>query len=198
MKLKEQLIAMGIAENVAQKVIDEIIDGNYVPKSRFNEINEKAKNLETQVADRDKQLEDLKKSSGDNEALKKQIETLQQTNAAQKKDYEGQIAKIRLDNAIDSALGGSGAKNVNVVRGVLDLTKIKLGSDGKLSGLDEQITALQKSDAYLFESKTPKLKGATPGESSDKKPGGEIDLSKMTYTELAAYMAEHPETKLDD
>ena len=198
MKLKEQLIAMGIAENLAQKVIDEIIDGNYIPKTRFNEINEKAKNLETQIADRDKQLEELKKSSGDNEALKKQIEDLQQKNETQKKDYEGQIAKIRLDNAIDSALGGSGAKNINVVRGALDLAKVKLGPDGKLSGLDEQIAALQKSDAYLFESKTPKLKGATPGASSDTKPGGETDLSKMTYTELAAYLAEHPETKLDD
>lgn len=196
--MKEQLVAMGIAEATAQKIIDEIIDGNYVPKTRFNEANEENKNLKTQIADRDKQLDELKKSSGDNEALKKQIEDLQKNNEAQKKDYEGQIAKIKLDNAIDSALNGVGAKNVNVVRGALDLTKVKLGSDGKLSGLDEQVSALKKSDAYLFESgKTPKLKGATPGESSDGNPDSKVDFDKMSYTELAAYMAEHPEAKID-
>ena len=198
MKLKEQLIALGVAENVAQKIVDEVIDGNYVPKTRFNEANEENKNLKTQIADRDKQLEELKKFSGDNDALKKQIEDLQQKNETQKKDYEGQIAKIRLDNAIDSALGGSGAKNINVVRGALDLAKVKLESDGKLSGLDEQISALKKSDGYLFEEKrTPKLKGATPGESADGNPGDKVDFSKMTYTELAAYMAQHPEAKID-
>ena len=39
MKLKEQLVGMGLTGELAQKVIDEVIDGNYIPKSRFNEVN---------------------------------------------------------------------------------------------------------------------------------------------------------------
>lgn len=64
---KEDLIAMGLTEEQAKKVMDSL-DGNFVTKARFNEINEENKTLKKSVSDRDKQLEDLKKSSGDNAA----------------------------------------------------------------------------------------------------------------------------------
>ena len=69
---KEDLIAMGLTEEQAKKVMDSL-DGNFVTKARFNEVNEENKTLKQSVADRDKQLEDLKKSSGDNAELKKQV-----------------------------------------------------------------------------------------------------------------------------
>ena len=100
---KEDLIAMGLTEEQAKKVMDSL-DGNYVTKTRFNEVNEENKTLKKSVSDRDKQLEDLKKSSGDNEELKKQIETLQQENANQKKAHDAEMTQLRLDNAIDAAL----------------------------------------------------------------------------------------------
>ena len=65
---KEELIAMGLTEEQAKKVMDSL-DGNFVTKTRFNEVNEENKTLKKSVSDRDKQLEDLKKSSGDNAAL---------------------------------------------------------------------------------------------------------------------------------
>ena len=57
---------------------------------------------------------------------------------------------------------------------------------------------LQKSDSYLFDAiqkQTTKVKGATVGESADN-DGNVIDTSKMTYTELAAYLAENPDAKI--
>lgn len=74
---KEDLIAMGLSEEQADKVMASL-DGNYIPKTRFNEVNEENKTLKKSVSDRDKQLEELKKSSGDNAALQQQIESLQQ------------------------------------------------------------------------------------------------------------------------
>lgn len=197
MKLKEQLIGMGLTEEQAKKVIDEIVDGNYVPKSRFNEVNEENKTLKQSVADRDKQLEDLKKSSGDNAELKKQIETLQKQNADQKKAHDTEMAQLKLDNAVDAALTVAGAKNAKAVKALFDMSKVKLGEDGKLTGWDEQLSAVQKSDAYLFEVKQQKFKGFQPGASGDVKPGTEVDTSKMTYSELAAYMAANPDVKID-
>ncbi len=94
---KEDLIAMGLTEEQAKKVMDSL-DGNFVTKARFNEVNEENKTLKQSVADRDKQLEDLKKSSGDNAELKKQIETLQQQNADQKKAHDAEMAQLKLDN----------------------------------------------------------------------------------------------------
>ncbi|MCI5996565.1 MAG: phage scaffolding protein [Blautia sp.] len=62
---KEDLIAMGLTEEQAKQVM-ESLDGDFVTKTRFNELNEENKTLKQSVSDRDKQLENLKKSSGDN------------------------------------------------------------------------------------------------------------------------------------
>ena len=196
---KEDLIAMGLTEEQAKKVMDSL-DGNFVTKARFNEVNEENKTLKQSVADRDKQLEDLKKSSGGNAELKKQIETLQQQNADQKKAHDAEMAQLKLDNAIDAALTAAGAKNVKAVKPFIDTTKIKLGDDGKLTGLDEQLKEVQKTEGYLFAEKQQKqqtFKGFQPGASGEVKPGTEVDTSKMTYSELAAYMAANPDAKID-
>lgn len=196
---KEDLIAMGLTEDQAKKVMDSL-DGNFVTKTRFNEVNEENKTLKQSVADRDKQLEDLKKSSGDNAELKKQIETLQQQNAEQQKAHEAELKQLKLDNAIDTALTAAGAKNVKAVKPFIDTTKIKLGDDGKLTGLDEQLKEVQKTEGYLFAEKQQKqqaFKGFQPGASGEVKPGTEVDTSKMTYSELAAYMAANPDAKID-
>ena len=196
---KEDLIAMGLTEEQAKKVMDSL-DGNFVTKTRFNEVNEENKTLKQSVADRDKQLEDLKKSSGDNAELKKQIETLQQQNAEQQKAHEAELKQLKLDNAIDTALTAAGAKNVKAVKPFIDTTKIKLGEDGKLTGLDEQLKEVQKTEGYLFAEKQQKqqtFKGFQPGASGEVKPGTEVNTSKMTYSELAAYMVANPDVKID-
>lgn len=176
------------------------LDGNFVTKARFNEVNEENKTLKQSVADRDKQLEDLKKSSGDNAELKKQIETLQQQNADQKKAHDAEMAQLKLDNAIDAALTAAGAKNIKAVRAMIDTSKMKLGEDGTVEGLSDAIKAVQKSDSYMFntvQQKQQTFKGFQPGASGEVKPGTEVDTSKMTYSELAAYMAANPDAKID-
>lgn len=195
---KEDLIAMGLTEEQAKKVL-ESLDGNFVTKTRFNEINEENKTLKQSVADRDKQLEDLKKSGGDNAELKKQIEALQQQNSEQKKAHEAELSRLKLDNAIDSALAAAGAKNAKAVKALLDVSKVKLGDDGKLTGWEEQLAAVRKSDSYLFaeQTKQPVFKSFQPGAAGDIKPRTEVDTSKMTYSELAAYMAANPDVKLE-
>ena len=52
---------------------------------------------------------------------------------------------------------------------MLDMSKVKLGEDGKLSGFDEQIEALKKSDAYMFDVQQQtqqQFTGFQPGASS--------------------------------
>ena len=193
---KEDLIAMGLTEEQAKKVMDSL-DGNYVTKTRFNEVNEENKTLKKSVSDRDKQLEDLKKSSGDNEELKKQIETLQQENANQKKARDAEMTQLRLDNAIDAALTAAGAKNIKAVRALIDTSKVKVGEDGKLTGFDDLLSAVQKSDSYLFTEKQQKqnFKGFQPGASGNVKPGTKVDMSKMTYEELANYIDQNPDAE---
>lgn len=80
---KEEFIKLGIneelavkAETASQKELED-----YVQKSKYNEVSEENKTLKKSVSDRDKQLEGLKKSSGDNATLQQQISDLQKQNA---------------------------------------------------------------------------------------------------------------------
>lgn len=94
----------------------------FVARADFNEKTGKVKELETQVTQlnegiktRDKQLEDLKKSAGDNEELTKQIETLTQQNKDAKANYDKELAKVKLMAAVDAELTAAGSKNNTAV-----------------------------------------------------------------------------------
>ncbi len=195
---KAEFIALGISEELAakaEKASQEELKG-YVEKSKHDEIAEENKTLKTQVTDRDKQLETLKASAGDNEELKKQIEAMKQQNADQEKAHKAELAQIRLDNAIDAALISAGAKNGRAVKALIDVSKVKLGEDGKLTGWDDQLKAVQKSDAYLFNAKQQNnFRGFQPGASGEVRPDANVDMSKMTYEELAAYMESNPDAQ---
>ena len=195
---KAEFIALGISEELAakaEKASQEELK-SYVEKSKHDEIAEENKTLKMQVTDRDKQLETLKASAGDNEELKKQIETMKQQNADQEKAHKAELAQIRLDNAIDAALISAGAKNGKAVKALIDVSKVKLGEDGKLTGWDDQLKAVQKSDAYLFNAKQQNhFRGFQPGASGEVRPDANVDMSKMTYEELAAYMESNPDAQ---
>ena len=198
---KEEFVKIGISEELAaaceKASLDELKD--FVPRMRMNEVSEENKTLKQTVSDRDKQLEELKKSSGDSAELKKQIEALQEQNKIEKAEHEREMVRLKLDNAVETALTAAGAKNSKALRALLDAEKIKLDDSGKLSGLSEQLEAIRKSDGYLFAEKSgekPSFKGFQPGASGDVKPDGNTDFSKMTYSEMTAYLAQNPDAKI--
>lgn len=198
---------MGLEKEQVDKILDENSqdigkakgDSEKIQKD-MDAANAEVESLKGQISDRDKQLETLKNSTGDVEAMKQQIATLQADNKAKDDAHAAEIKQLKIDAAIDSALTGAKAKNNTAVKALLkDLDKAELADDGTIKGLAEQIEALQKSDAYLFDTTTKKktqVKGAKPGESGNDDGDHEVDTSKMTYSELAAYMAEHPDAEI--
>lgn len=188
---KEQLIALGLTDEQADKVVDGF--GQMVPKSRLDTKIQEVTDLKQQIADRDTQLNNLKSAAGDNEVLKQQIATLQQENETVKSDFESKLQQRDYDYSIESALREMKAKNPKAVKALLDLEKIKL-VDGQLVGLEEQIKTLKTSDDYLFAS--DKLKGNTPpGGSTGITPTDKNPFSKEHYnlTEQAKLFKENPE-----
>lgn len=135
---------------------------HFVPKSQYNELSETRKKLEKDVADRDKQIDDLGKTAGLSEDLKQQIETLKTENQTAKAQYESDLQEVKISNAIAAALAGK-VHNEKVVTGLIDKTKLVLGDDGKIVGLDEQLTGLKTSDAYLFKEEENKEAGGGAG-----------------------------------
>ena len=198
---KEDFVKLGIDEETAKKLeaaSQEELKG-FIPKARFDEVNTAKNTAEALVKERDTQIETLKNSTGDAEALKKQIEDLQKANKDAADAHAAEIKQLKIDTAIESALTGAKAKNNTAVKALLkDLDKAELAEDGTIKGLAEQIEALQKSDSYLFDAKESKkqVKGATPGESGNEDGDKGVDTSKMTYSELTAYLAENPDAKI--
>lgn len=172
---KEKLIEMGLTEEQASNVMKEL-DGNYIPKSRFNEVNTELKQAKDQVKERDSQLEELKKTAGDSEELKKQIETLQNDNKAKDDAHAAEIKQLKIDAAVDKALNDAKAKNLKAVKALLDLSKAELAEDGTIKGLDSQIKALTEAEEskFMFEATNQQnhnSKGFIPGQKMDGVPG---------------------------
>lgn len=182
---KEDLIKLGLDEESAQKVADasnEELKG-FIPKVRFDEVNESKKQLDKDIAARDTQLEALKNSTGDVEAMKKSITDLQTQNTTEKANYEAQLKKLQIDNTVEKALTGAKAKNVKAVKALLNLETAELEGDS-IKGLDEQLKKLQEGEdsKFLFDVQTSnkqQFKGFKPGESGDGKPGAGTQPSSL-------------------
>lgn len=178
MKKEDLMKIEGMTEELATKVAEASAEElkEFIPKTRFDEVNEAKKNAESLVKERDKQLEDVKKSTGDNEELKKQIEQLQEDNKAAKQKHEADIKQMQINNAVQSALKDAGAKNVKAAIALLkDMDKAEVAEDGTVKGLAEQIKSLQESESYLFNTEPPKntISGASPASGGSQTPGAE-------------------------
>ena len=192
---KEDLLKLGLTEEQAEKVLSanaEQLKG-FIPKARFDEVNNAKKQVEKDLSERDKQLETLKNSTGDVETLKNTIKQLQDENKASKEQYEANISKIKLDNAIDNALGNAKAKNSRAVRALLDMEKLKFENE-TLSGLDEQLKALKEAEdsKFLFEEikepAKPSFSGVEPGASTgETNPGSG---APETYSQMIARLGQ--------
>ncbi|WWU63794.1 phage scaffolding protein [Clostridium baratii] len=174
------------------KDIDLVDSANYIEKSKYDEIKKSKKQLEEDIKERDTQLETLKKSAGDNEALKKEIETLQADNKKKDEDYQAELKDLRLNNAIKLALNGK-VHDEDLVAGLIDKSKLLQGDDDKVMGLDEQIKSLQENKGFLFKS---------DDDSNDpmiitKKTQIPKDQTKMTLAEMMKAKNENPEMEIN-
>ena len=104
---KEKLIAMGLNEEQVADVLKlhkEAIDSNYVPIHRFNEVNTELKTTRAALADRDKQIEGLKKFEGTATELQAKVKELEDANKAADAKYKQELAAERQRNAVKLSL----------------------------------------------------------------------------------------------
>ncbi len=188
--LKKILNDAGI-ENVddLESKISKELPKYFKPAKEFNEVSEKLKNANTEIEtlktsqkNIQTEYENFKKgaiSQTDYEAKQKEIE----------KNAKDEIEKVKLDSKIDFAIVNAKAKNVKSVKANLNLDNIKLDGD-KLLGFDDQIEALKKSDAYLFEIDNAINNGVENNGGNPRKNEGnglsDDDLDKLSDEEYFA------------
>ncbi|WNY26198.1 phage scaffolding protein [Methanolapillus millepedarum] len=173
---KTKLIELGADEAVAEKIekaLDEEVK-QWIPKHRFDEIAEEKKKLEASVKERDSQLEQLKKTSGSNEELKKQIETLQEENKTKTEQHKKEIAakeaearKLRRQHIDENVLRDAKAKNVTATRALLETIDDDELDDEKYE--KKRVDAVKKlaeaeDTKFLFgDGSSPKIDPFVPG-----------------------------------
>ena len=207
---RSELEALGLNKEQVDAVIkingDDIENAKKTAESETQNVQKEVDSLKSQVKERDKQLETLKETVGDNEALTKQIADLQAENATAKEAHETEMTRLKVDFAVEKALAGANAKNVKAVKALLDLEDAKLDKEGNVKGLQEQIDKLTAADDTKFLFEVPeqnqgqgqqKFKGFQPGTPAENKPGAGVDTSKMNYDELCAYLEANPNATLE-
>ncbi|WP_164506751.1 phage scaffolding protein [Lapidilactobacillus bayanensis] len=115
-------------------------------KEQVTTLTSERDGLQTQFDTVNGQLDTIKKDHKGDEDLKSQIEQLQTENKNAATKYQEDLAKTKVGYQTDLALTQAGAKNV---KALLDGEKITLDDKGQLTGLKEQLEAVQK-DNDLF------------------------------------------------
>ena len=162
-------------EQVTDQLGDDF-DYDLVPRSRLNKVIKQRNDLRNQIAgipqpqntkSKGKSEDDDGDDSGidnpvDIDELRRQLQEQKDLAVQGVKIQYAALEKLRAANVIDPELVWSS--------NVLDKTKLKLGDGDVLTGLDEQITQLQKDKAHLF-----KIAGSDVPPGTGKESGNEFE-----------------------
>lgn len=177
-------------KELAKKDFEDISGDAYIPKQKFDQVNEQAKEYKKQVGERDKQITDLKEEFKDAAGLKEKVTELEAANKNQKETYEKQLEDINFNNALEKSLGSFNVKDKKLIMALIDKDKLKVDGDNVI-GLKEQIEPLQKSHDFLFE----KEKKGTGSFITGGGDGGDEPTNNSFATQLGKQKAEAMKTK---
>ncbi len=140
-----------------------VADGSWIARDKYEQERQAGRGYQKQLGEANAQLQQALAAASGSDALRGQLAQLQQDLAAR----DEQLRAQRLEYRIRDAVRENRARNVDLVTRMIDATKVA-EADGKLSGLDEQLEALKKSDGYLFADASAGSGGMDP----HQEPGG--------------------------
>lgn len=193
MEFKELLKAQSLTDeqinNITAKMKEEKIYTTSLENAdeRYTKLKGQKADLDEQIKAANTTITELKKNNKDNEALQQTIQDHETTIENLKKES----AQKDFNYALDSALKDNKCKNAKALKALLDLDNIKF-NEGKLEGLEGQLTALKESDGYLFDTSNP-APGNTGGTGNHPRVGGgagevtKADLMKMPYSKRVEF-----------
>lgn len=163
---RDQLKKLGLNDDQIEKVMD--LNGKDINSTKENiaTLTTENESLKGQITDRDKDLKHLKSQVKDNEDLSNQFKDLQTKYKQDTTDLTKQLGQVKLNSAVDQSLNANKVRNVKAVKALLNMDNVKLDDNGNLTGLDDQIKSLQKSDSYLFDEGTKQTYNPSSGQSA--------------------------------
>lgn len=195
---REQLKELGLTDEQIEAVMKEhgkSINDIKKEADKVDGLESQISDLQGQIKDRDKQLEELGDKAKDNEGLTQEIDRLKEENENATKELQEKLDQQAFDFQLERSLANAGARNPKAVKALLNTENIKLDGE-RLLGLDDQLKALQESDAYLFEQEQ---KPGTPTIVAPGNPNGGANtpnpFAKETWnlTEQGKLFKENPD-----
>lgn len=149
-KLKE-VLGEELYSQVTEKIGDKKVDflDNYIPKSRFDELNEKKKVNEEKVQSYEKQLNEVKKSMSDNEEFKTKYAQLESKFNDEIKNKDSELANVKKRFLVKEALVAAGGKHPNLLIKEIDFNKLNIEND-KIVGINDIVDELKTNYTDLF------------------------------------------------
>lgn len=185
MDLKELLgeeLFKQVSEKLGDKKVAVVSDGNWIPKDKFDSLNNEKKTYK-ETADKLKaDLDEMSNKAKGNEELTQQIDGLK----GQLEESQTKIKDISISSAIEKELVKANAKFPDLLMGKIDKSKIEILNDGTIKGLEDQITPMKESYKDLFGE--TKIVGGDPNRNNNN-PNGDPDTSAMSDDEYFAHMA---------
>lgn len=140
----------------------------FVPSSRLSEVVGQRDGFKSKLDAQNVELENLKKSAGDNQAFKDQVQSLIDKNTTLLKDLE--TTKVNTE----IMLAAKDAVNPKDLLAFINMDSIKMNAKGEILGVDAEVERLKKEKPYLFTASGIQRRGGTdPNSGTDNnKPVG--------------------------
>lgn len=150
MNFKELLIAQGVTEEQANKIVESMPANKLYISSeenldiRYKKTKEDLEQVKSDLANANKLVDDLKKTNVDAEALQKKVSEYEDNI----KKIEGERAQERKSYAIKEALTKNGATDMEYL--AFKLGDVELDKDGTIKDLDNKIKSLKEAHPTFF------------------------------------------------
>lgn len=163
------------------KSVSQKIGSLFVSKADFNAKNEAKKQVDAQLEEANKKLEGFDPDWA---------EKVKQAS----KEAEEKVKKFQRQQAVDKCIGEIKFSS-EAAKKAFKMELLEKGlpfENDKLLGLNDYIEEYKQSDpsAFASDKPAPTFGGPTPGVNN------KVDTSKMTYSQLAQYLAENPDAQI--
>lgn len=178
---REFLRGLGVTEDIIPQIINQHHDALRPLREKADKTDElqtQVDSLNTELTNRDTQLEQLQAKAKDNEELNAELEKYKEINANQANEMQ----QLQLNNAIKVEAMKEGVVDADAFLKLVDTSKVKRNDDGTFDGLTELFADSKESMPYMYNVAKPT--GITPPK------GGQ---TKMTREQIFAI--EDPEVR---
>lgn len=158
----QDLIELGISEEIAAKVF--ALHGKDIEshKAKLTTLQTEADTLRTQLTEAGAQIEKFK--GMDVDGIKAAADEWRSKAEKAQTDAAAQLAAVKFDHALESAITGAKAKNAKAVQALLSTDALK-DANGEFIAerFTEQLEKIKSENDYLFADVTPPPKIITGG-----------------------------------